>query len=192
MEPLAEKKKLILESALERIKDHGFHACPMSKVAQNAGVAAGTIYTYFESKDELIIELFDHVKQTIYEKVSQNDDPSLEFKERFFSLWNCLVGLYVEKPSIQRFFEQFMNSPYNTAEIQNKENLWHQWSDNFFKEGIEKGYLKALNPNVISIMVLGSITSLTRIMVYYSSAISKKGIDLNQISEMVWDGIKKQ
>jgi AcrR family transcriptional regulator len=192
MEPIADKKKLILDSTLEMVKDHGFHGCPISAVAKNAGVAAGSVYTYFESKDELMLELFHHVKDTIYLKVSENDDPSLEYKERFFNFWNCLTQLYLEKPAIQRFFEQFMNSPYNTPELQNQASRWYDWNDNFFKEGIDQGYLKNLDPRIISIMVLGNINSLTRIQVNYSSALSTKGIQLNGISEMVWDAIKKQ
>lgn len=132
------------------------------------------------------------MKTLIYERVSQNDNPELDFKTRFYNFWNCLKDLYLEKPAIQRFFEHFVNSPYNTPEIQNKENNWHIWSDNFFQEGKDRGYLRDLNPKIINIMVLGSINSLTRIMVNYKSLLNKEGIDLNHIPEMVWDGIKKQ
>jgi AcrR family transcriptional regulator len=56
-EIIAEKKKAIFESTLELVRENGFHGTPMSLVAKKAGVAAGTIYHYFESKDALIIAL---------------------------------------------------------------------------------------------------------------------------------------
>ncbi|WP_226390542.1 TetR/AcrR family transcriptional regulator [Penaeicola halotolerans] len=84
MEQIAEKKKLVFESALELIKENGFHGSPMSMVAKKAGVAAGTIYTYFESKDELIVELYYYIKSKMLNEISEKDDPSLPFQERFF------------------------------------------------------------------------------------------------------------
>jgi len=55
MNSLLDKKKCIIQSALDLIQENGFHASPVSQVAKNAGVAASTIYTYFENKDALII-----------------------------------------------------------------------------------------------------------------------------------------
>ncbi|MGW8121322.1 TetR/AcrR family transcriptional regulator [Roseivirga echinicomitans] len=192
MEPIAEKKKLILESAFDIIKDQGFHGCPMSLVAKNAGVAAGTIYTYFESKNDLIFELYFHAKNIIYKHVSQKDDPSLDFKTRFFNYWNNLSQLYLDRPEIQRFFEQFMISPYNTLEVQNEDSPWYNWNGNFFKEGIDKGYLKNLSPEILFIMVIGSVNSMSKMRQNFNTKITEKGIDLNQLAEMTWDAIRKQ
>ena len=61
MHSLLDKKKCIIQSALDLIQEHGFHGCPVSMVAKNAGVAAGTIYTYFENKDSLIIGIYEYV-----------------------------------------------------------------------------------------------------------------------------------
>ena len=54
MHNIGDKKQAIFESTLALIRDHGFHGAPMSLVAKNAGVAAGTIYHYFESKEALL------------------------------------------------------------------------------------------------------------------------------------------
>jgi len=165
----------------------------MSKVAQNAGVASGTIYTYFENKDEMIIELFHYVKSLIHQRVSENDDPSLDFKQRFFNFWDSLQNLYLEKPSIQRFFEHFMNSPYNTPEIQLRKSEWHKWTDDFFEQGVQEGHLRPMNPKVIRMMVMGGVTSSTRFLTTYNTLITEEEkTDLHYIPQMVWDGIKKQ
>tara|TARA_A100000171_G_scaffold51965_1_gene68256 strand:- start:2272 stop:2850 length:579 start_codon:yes stop_codon:yes gene_type:complete len=192
MEPIAEKKKLILESALALIKDHGFHGCPMSMMAKNAGVAAGTIYTYFDSKDDLIGELFFYAKSIIFNHVSGSDDPSLDFKTRFFNYWNNLSELYLDRPEIQSFFEQFMISPFNTREIQNADSPWHNWNSNFFQEGIDKGILRNLSPDILFIMVIGSVNSMSKVRQNFRERIAEKGIDLNQLAEMTWDAIRKQ
>jgi len=53
----SDKRAEIIRAALELIAEHGFHGAPMAMIAEKAGVAAGTIYRYFESKDVLITEL---------------------------------------------------------------------------------------------------------------------------------------
>jgi AcrR family transcriptional regulator len=58
----AERRKQILEAALRVFIEKGFHVTNVSDVAAKAGVSQGTIYWYFESKDELfnaaIVEYF--------------------------------------------------------------------------------------------------------------------------------------
>ena len=52
--PGGDKRTAIFESTLALVREQGFHGTPMSQVAKKAGVAAGTLYLYFESKDHLI------------------------------------------------------------------------------------------------------------------------------------------
>jgi len=53
----SDKRSDIMQAALDLIAEQGFHRTPMAEIAAKAGVAAGTIYRYFESKDVLITEL---------------------------------------------------------------------------------------------------------------------------------------
>ena len=49
-----EKREAIIQAALTLFAEHGFHNAPMSLLAKQAGVSAGTIYLYFADKDDLI------------------------------------------------------------------------------------------------------------------------------------------
>ena len=55
---VSDKRAAILQTTLDLISDRGFHNTPMSLIAKEAGVSAGTIYHYFAGKDELIFELY--------------------------------------------------------------------------------------------------------------------------------------
>lgn len=186
------KKAQILESALELIRENGFHGCPISQVAKHASVAAGSVYTYFESKDEMILELYRYVKSEVLKEISEKDDPKKNFEERFFDFWNNLTSLYQERPAFQSFLDQFSSSPYNTDAIQRESDPWGEWTVAFFKEGVESGYLRPLNPRILSIMVLGSIISLIRFKTYFKIKTASASEDLHLIPKMVWDGIKFQ
>src|SRR5882762_92603 len=54
-----DKRDRILKAAVKVFARSGFHATRVSEVAKAAGVADGTIYLYFKSKEELLVSLFE-------------------------------------------------------------------------------------------------------------------------------------
>ena len=54
-----DKRERILRAAVEVFARQGFYNTRVSEVAKAAGVADGTIYLYFESKDQLLLSLFE-------------------------------------------------------------------------------------------------------------------------------------
>ena len=190
MDHISNKKVQILESALELIREHGFHGCPISQVAKHASVAAGSVYTYFASKDEMILEVYRYVKGEVMKEISKKDDPEKKFEDRFFDFWNNLTSLYQARPAFQSFLDQFSSSPYNTDAIQLEEDPLGQWMEEFFREGVVSGNLKPLNPKILSLMVLGSIISVIRFTTYFKIKTANAAQDLHLIPTIVWDGIK--
>jgi TetR/AcrR family fatty acid metabolism transcriptional regulator len=54
-----DKRERILDAAVRVLAKKGFHSTRVSEVAKAAGVADGTIYLYFKSKDALLVSLFE-------------------------------------------------------------------------------------------------------------------------------------
>jgi TetR/AcrR family fatty acid metabolism transcriptional regulator len=54
-----DKRDRILDAAVSVFAKTGFHATKVSDIARQAGVADGTIYLYFRSKEELLVSLFE-------------------------------------------------------------------------------------------------------------------------------------
>src|SRR6516225_9299952 len=54
-----DKRQRILDAAVRVFAKKGFYATRVSEVAKAAGVADGTIYLYFKSKEELLVSLFE-------------------------------------------------------------------------------------------------------------------------------------
>ncbi|MCJ8166294.1 TetR/AcrR family transcriptional regulator [Pontibacter sp. E15-1] len=187
MEALAEKKKAILESTLQLIQEHGFHGTPMSMVAKKAGVAAGTIYHYFESKERLICELYSHVKQQSLEAMQHADDQALPYQQRFFALWHSLFDFYRDNPSVLIFFEQFVNSPYYTQKPLDPLDAFHKTMRQFFEEGVQQHHLREANPEILAMVVHGSI--ITTAKVHRHKKLQFGGNDLQQIAQIMWDGM---
>jgi len=56
-----QKKQRIQEAAIRIMAEHGYHGTTVSQIARAAGVADGTIYLYFENKDDLLIKTIDEI-----------------------------------------------------------------------------------------------------------------------------------
>ena len=54
-----DKREAILKAAIRIFAEHGFFNAQVADIARAAGVAAGTVYLYFKSKDDLLISIFD-------------------------------------------------------------------------------------------------------------------------------------
>src|SRR5215813_3255624 len=54
-----EKREAILRAATDVFAGRGFFSAQVADIARAAGVAAGTVYLYFKSKDDLLVSIFD-------------------------------------------------------------------------------------------------------------------------------------
>lgn len=78
------KYEQIIEAAVRVIAANGFHNAQVSKIAKEAGVAGGTIYLYFNNKEDILISLFEEKMSAFVEKTKQrmSESDSLEEKLR--------------------------------------------------------------------------------------------------------------
>jgi TetR/AcrR family fatty acid metabolism transcriptional regulator len=57
--PALDKREAILKAATQVFARHGYFQSQVADIARAAGVAAGTVYLYFRSKDDLLVSLFE-------------------------------------------------------------------------------------------------------------------------------------
>jgi TetR/AcrR family fatty acid metabolism transcriptional regulator len=78
--PHAPKRDAILRAAIDVFAERGFFNAQVADVARAAGVAAGTVYLYFRSKDDLLIQLFERTMREAFAevraKVAEVQDPA--------------------------------------------------------------------------------------------------------------------
>ncbi len=74
-----DKRRQILDAAIEVFAATGFHKSRVSDIAREAGVADGTIYLYFKSKDDVLISIFEEAMGEMIERaeaaIADLDDP---------------------------------------------------------------------------------------------------------------------
>ncbi len=65
---IAARRNQILDAAAKVFAEKGFHPTTIKDIATEAGIAHGTIYTYFESKTALLLGIFDRMKASIIQE----------------------------------------------------------------------------------------------------------------------------
>lgn len=82
------KRDAILRSAIEEFSEHGFGNTHLAAVAERAGVAKGTLYLYFESKEALFADVVRHI---IAEPIAFEASPNADAFDTFRQLLIAMV-----------------------------------------------------------------------------------------------------
>ena len=187
---LQNKKEAIFESTLQLVNEHGFHGAPMSQIAALANVATGTIYHYFSSKEELILELFKYCREKTNQHIFHLHE-ELSYKEKFFYIWNRLVDYYIANKKTFWFIEQFYSSPYYELIKQRNTNYYSVDKMRlFFEEGIKTGIIRDVSFYTLISIYIGSATSHVKMVTYGFCKMQTKSRE--DLIEIIWNGVKNQ
>ena len=91
---------------------NGFHGASMIAVAREAGVATGTAYTHYASKDELVLAAYRETKAALGLAVTAGLGPDLPAESRFRALWLAFYRYSKANPNHAQFLLQVEQSPY--------------------------------------------------------------------------------
>jgi AcrR family transcriptional regulator len=187
-----EKREAILEATLELVAEHGFHAAPCSLIAERAGVAAGTIYRYFENKDVLINQLYLELEAKINTALLEGYSPDKTIRERFIHLATGLLKFFISSPLEFRYIEQFHNSPYGVAFRRDRILGYTNGCDIYlelFGLGVTQHVIKDLPVPVLFDLAFGPILAVARNHILGFIQLDEKLIQ--QIGEACWDSLKR-
>jgi AcrR family transcriptional regulator len=186
-----DKREAIIQAALELVAEHGFHGAPISMVAGRAGVAAGTIYRYFENKDVLIKEIYACLEVQAWSVIKEEYPEGRPIRERFLHICRKLISYFQSSPLEFRFVEQFHNSPYGVACRRDKffgkkdKDLVHE----LFEEGQQLQIIKELPIPILSALTFGPLVDACRDHIL--QFIDLDALLINRITEACWDAVKR-
>jgi AcrR family transcriptional regulator len=101
----ANKRNAILLAATEKVAERGAGATTAS-IANSAGVSEGTIFTYFETKDELLNEIYREIKLDLADAMMSDFPRRTSVRNRLRHVWNRYVEWGAENPSKHRSLQQ--------------------------------------------------------------------------------------
>jgi TetR/AcrR family transcriptional regulator, fatty acid metabolism regulator protein len=154
-----DKRAMILDAALRTFVKRGYPETKVAEISSEAGVAEGTIYNYFQSKEELLLALFDEkwgmIIDEIRKKIRRLDDPNKKLK----AIFATVVMMFRKNRQLAELFmvdirqsSIFLNN-YTINRIVEFLDLIEE----ILEEGKKKGiYRKDLDTRVARMIIFGA------------------------------------
>ena len=188
-----EKYYRIIQAATKMFARKGFYKTRISEIAMEAQVADGTVYIYFENKDDILISLFEEQMKVVIDnmvgQISKEDDPVKKL-EKFALIHLQLIEqnpnmaeiIQVEVRQSSKFMKEYKNEKFA------------QYLDligEIVREGQENGvFKKEVIPGMAKRAFFGALDEMSRFWVLSS----RKQYDIKtaakQISEYFLNGIQ--
>jgi TetR/AcrR family transcriptional regulator, fatty acid metabolism regulator protein len=143
-----DKEKAILEAAVKIFAQRGYHKAKISSVAEQAGIATGSIYLYFDNKEAILLTILDRLwielTDSLQKIVKQTDiDPLKKLDlviDKFFSN-------FITNPSLATVFvnEQQHLMKSRRGNIAKHYDDFFNLAEEIIREGVQK---KVFNPDI--------------------------------------------
>jgi AcrR family transcriptional regulator len=183
----ADKKELIIAAALRLFVENGFHGTATSKIAKEAGVANGTLFQYFKTKDELVIELYKHVKGELFDYIKKNQEQDSDVKGAIKS--QVLSSLYwaLDNPVKFDFIQQFHTSPYIGHVEQDLIQKQAEPHLKLIRQGIQQKIIKPLPVDLVYLLMSNQVFGLYQFIRTRKLSKNKEKEIIETTFEMLWD-----
>ncbi len=188
------KEKDILEAAIKVFAEDGYYGSKITKIADMAGVATGSVYVYFDNKESLLKRIFDDLWNQLYSELKLvTENKRLSPLEKLDAVIDSIFDLFTENPSLAVVFvnEQPILRRNSQGNFPNYNEKFLDMGEVIIKEGVNSGLVtENIDIKIFRHFILGAIRHLLQ-----QWAEDPKEFSLNKIRQnikyILKNGIKK-
>jgi len=133
------KKEQILKTALTLFIENGLEKTPTSLISKEAGVATGTLFHHFKTKEDLVNALYLEIKFKVHEAIAESIENAEDIQAKIHALWFNFISWVLKNPDEYRFIIQFGESSLITNSTREKAEAAFQETKVFFEDGMKQG-----------------------------------------------------
>jgi AcrR family transcriptional regulator len=190
-EQVKDKKTAIMEAALKLFTERGFHGTSTAQISKDAGVATGTLFNYFPTKEDLINSLYFEVKGNLSQAMGKGLEAESTFQGKLRKIWSNLVKWGVDNQEEFLFVGQFCSSPYITKFTRDEVMKEYVFLHDLVDEGIKTGEIGDFPAElVIAMFYQGSRTIVNFIL--ESDSLKDQNKVLEDGFQIIWKGLARE
>jgi AcrR family transcriptional regulator len=155
-------REAVLEAALAAFAQYTYNGTPMTAVAERAGVAVGTIYRHFPSKDALGNAVFRRWKGRLLERLLADAPPDESVRATFARFWRTLLAFAGEHPTAFAFLEYQQHEGYLDAQSQAVSDRLITAAVDWIVRGQRTGEIRPDEPELLLALVYGALVGVTK------------------------------
>jgi AcrR family transcriptional regulator len=184
-----EKREQFLQSALKLFVANGVQNTSTNAIAKDAGTAAGTLFLYFPTKQDLIHELILNVAREQSEYIRSLLAFDLSVRETFFTIWEGVIRWFMEHMNAYRYVQQVRDSGLIANEVVQESNQYLMYYYDAIQKGLEAKAIKPYPVELIGEMLYRDIVAVMNLIAAQPDT-EKQDEYIQSGFEMFWDGIK--
>jgi AcrR family transcriptional regulator len=182
------KRDALLKATINLVNNDGFHAAPMSKIAKMAGVSPGTIYLYFENKQDLVNQVYIEVKKAFTQFAFKDYEEHFAVEKGFKRIWKNIAEFKLKEVDEALFLLQCDNTPM-IDESSRQEGLKHlRPLLELWERGKTEGIIQPVSPYMLYAFTVYPIAFLMNMQQREVFKLTQKHVD--EAYEMAWNSIK--
>jgi len=163
----------------------GLHHLSMHKLAKEAGIAAGTIYLYFKSKDELLAQFARRVFNKFVVAIEEGFDEHQSFFEQYKKMWWNIWHFLQENPTVLSNMNQYKSLPeFIEISSEMEHSCWKQ----FCLKGQAANVLADLDPHMLFLLSLKTAMVVASDIKFLGTAVTD--VILESVIERSWRAIQ--
>ena len=185
---IKDKKTAIMDAALKLFTERGFHGTSTAQISKDAGVATGTLFNYFPTKEDLINSLYFEVKGRLSRSIRVGIDEEVSFQDKLRRLWSNIIKWGVNSPEEYLFVEQFCSSPYITKITREEVMKEYIFLNELVQEGIASGVLKDYTPELTMTIFFHGTKALVNLILDPNVSLDTEELIENGF-RIIWNGL---
>jgi TetR/AcrR family fatty acid metabolism transcriptional regulator len=137
------KEKDIIEAAIKVFAEKGYFKSKISKIADVAGVATGSVYVYFENKEDILLKIFEQLWGNIYQKAQVIKNNNISPMEKLESLIDMAFDTFMENTALAIVYinEQSNLIQYSRQKFTANYDKFLDLCEDIIRDGINKGVM---------------------------------------------------
>jgi AcrR family transcriptional regulator len=185
-----DKRNAILDAATRVFAERGLTAAPTSEISKEAGVAEGTLFTYFKTKDDLMNALYREIKLELADAMMSGFPRKKSVRTRLQHVWDGYVNWGVTNPEQRKVLAQLLVSGMLSQESIEAGSAPFVEMQNMIRNAMGHHILRADLPTELISKVMGALAEATMDLIVSKPATAKKYRDGG--FEIYWAGIARK
>lgn len=186
-----EKNQIIMATALELFVLNGFHGTATSKIAQDSGVANGTLFNYFPTKEFLIVSIYNNIIKNMDEFLIENMQMHSVSRASFYSLFQATINWNLNNPIEFQYVQQFISSPFSKSNATNVVNDKDHPLYLLLQNGIDLVVVKSLPVSLLFSLFIAQIKGLFFYIISNDIPMINHAAIIEETFELLWKMIEE-
>ncbi|TLM97342.1 TetR/AcrR family transcriptional regulator, partial [bacterium] len=160
-----------------------------SEIAKAAGTAAGTLFLYFPTKQDLVSALVLKIAKDQSEAMNNFVDPSVTAEETFETLWREIIGWFLENMDAYRFQQQVRDTNLVPQDVSEESGKYFGYFYSAIQKGLDEGKIKPYSLEILGGFLYQDIVAVMNLLKVQPDP-SKQEETIQTGFEIFWNGIK--